>query len=297
MMFNVLVTEDSLKSAERLRWLAVRAERHVITAAACVVMVVGASAFGYQAGPAACTPPRYVVGNFHIRGPVFEAVALAIEPKDFTRDALRCLVSTLKRRYSHPEAISFMIFDSKAALAGYAGMMPEAERGHLERISHIHAIYYRDREREYLEIKPFGSDTTAPLDSHIDLADNRAADCKVSIRGRCLMTVDWLRSHPVSGTGTPEDVQLQAHLARDGRLTRVAIVEQGGKQSSRDFARWAANNLKTWRFEPAASGDGVDVAVTAVISTVVPAPQVAVEIDDARAPIRLRVTFGVTGPW
>jgi hypothetical protein len=224
-------------------------------------------------------------------------VALAIAPKDFTRDTLRCLVSALKRRYSHPEAISFMIFDFKAALAGYSGMAQEASARHLERISHIHAIYYRDRESEYLEIKPIGTDTTAALESRIDLAENRAADCKVSIHRRCLTTADWLRSHPVSGTGTPDDVQLRAHLARDGRLTRVAIVEQRAKQSSRDFARWAANKLKTWRFEPAASGEGVDVAVTAVISTVVPAPRVAVEIDDARAPIRLRVTFGVTGRW
>ena len=259
-------------------------------------MTVGAWAFAHQAG-APCTPPRYAVGNFHIRGQAFEAVTFAIAPKEFTRDTLRCLVSVLKRRYSHPEAIEFTFFDSRRALAGYSGMAPEADARHLERISHIHAIYYRDRESEYLEIKPIGNDTTAALDSRIDLAENRAADCKVSIHGRCLMTVDWLRSHSVSGTGTPDDVQLRAHLARDGRLTRVAIVAQGAKQSSRDFARWAANNLKTWRFEPAASGEGVDVAVTAVISNVVPTPQVAVEIDDARAPIRLRVTFGLTGPW
>jgi hypothetical protein len=265
--------------------------RAVIVATVAVIAVV---TLRVPAAQISCAPPPYVVGPFNIRGESLRAVAVAIAPQDFTREKLRCLARVLKEKYSHPTALAFTIFDSKSALAHYAGRPAGPDARSLAIISHVHAIYFRYPREEYLEIKPVGTDDTGALDSRIDLASNQPTDCKAAIRDRCLMLVGQLGSHVASGA-TPKEVQLHAQIARDGRVPRVQILNQDSQGSSRTFARWVAEQVRTWRFE---SGETIDVTVSATVSPETFAPVMAVQIGDPGTTIDIHVTYGRgVGRW
>ena len=238
-----------------------------------------------------CTPRKDVAGPFNIGGEEIRAVAIAIAPADLTRDSLRCLVAELKRKYTHPKALAFMIFDSRAALSRFTGISYERSAAHEAVIRHLYAIYYRNDREEYLTVKPIGSDGEGPLDSRMDLNANQASDCRVSIANRCLMALQQLVGPP-SNTPLPDEVQLRARLETDGRLTHIDTVDRRLQGTSQVFARTVAENLKTWRFESEPGKGAIDVTVRAAVSNSVPSTGMVVNAEESGSGVSVRVVVG-----
>jgi hypothetical protein len=218
-----------------------------------------------------------------------------ISPEDFTRERLRCLISLLKERYLHQTALNIMVFDSKAAVSRFSG--PEfMESPDFATVSHLHADYFVDETHEYLKLRPMGWDKTTPLnpfESRIDLRSNQPADCKISIRNRCLMSLDWVSTHSVTVLEAPVDVRVQGQLLPNGRLTHLETTDRDLLSGARrDFARWTVHTLKTWRFEPSATKERVTVNVTASVLRSWDINKMSIETDDTGSTIDVEVKLG-----
>jgi hypothetical protein len=220
-------------------------------------------------------------------------MTIAIAEEAFTRPALRCLAGALAREQRGARALGVTIFDSKWAADRYSPGLSSASKI----ISHLHASYVKDETGQYLYLHPIGADGHGLFESRLNLQGNSPDDCRLSIQNRCLMAMDHLARLPVTLESVPEPIQLTVELNSAGRLRHVVIVSRGLTGMARQFAEHTATTMKGWRFEPAAGGRPIPLAVTARVSGSLNSGQMDLKIDDSTSPIAIQAAVGATaGP-
>ena len=248
-----------------------------------------------------CVAPRYTLGPFTFP-PTSNSdrrhMTIAIAEEAFTRPALRCLAGALAREQGSARALGVTIFDSKWAADRYSpGLGGEMTPVRFKVLSHLHAAYVKDETGQYLFLNPIGSDGGGLFESRLNLQRDSPDDCRLSIQNRCLMAMDHLAKLPVMLDDVPAPIQLAAELDRAGRLRHVVIVSRGLSGMARQFAEHTARTMKGWRFEPAADGRRIPLAVTARVSGPLGSTKMDMKIDDSTSPVTIQVAVGATaGP-
>lgn len=121
-------------------------------------------------------------------------------------------------------------------------------RSYVSAVQQFHGFYSYDAttEKEFVELRPVGSDMETPYDTRIDLPVVAPPHCKLEIDGRCVLAFS-----PVLYPGLKDDAS--------GRVSVSAVFDKGGKVISAvstrtnapaDLIASSIENVKTWRLQP-----------------------------------------------
>jgi len=210
-----------------------------------VVLITGGSLLS-----ANCRSAQYRIGQILQESKAKVVLTIAVEPQSFCPGKLICLSRELRKRYHAPEVV-IGIFTSLEAAQNYRPPIAEREYADVVWASQQHAVYVREAAsgEEYLLLTPDGSnlDVDSPYNTRIDLGTTTRPSCKLAIRERCLVALDYTE---VLNDAVPGTVTMTGWILPDGTVD-VAETKQVRTISSEQqkLAKFAERYLKTWHFE------------------------------------------------
>ena len=236
---------------------------------------------------AQCAPPHYQEGQIWENSESTVLTAISIHLTDFAPPKLICLANALKQRYGDRKRTTVLIFSSADAAKRYLPYQPDyapANGPKQERlqsrqfwVSHLHALYSYDPDnhKEYVDIRPLGSDSNSlsPDRTRIDLPTTAVPHCRLEMSGRCLLELRNI-FYPAAALKqkTSGSIALTGTIARSGKITDIKVAEVNVEPAEgRDLlANEAVRNLMTWRFEPREHEDALRIAYTYTIDNALP---------------------------
>jgi TonB family protein len=176
---------------------------------------------------------------------------------DLAPRKLLCLAESLKQMHPGSKAITVLIFTSYEAAKHYRVYPGDTLDGsRADWGSYMHAAYYYDSDKgaDYVELFPLGHSKL--FSTRFDLS-NGPALCRLQLHDRCLVALNY----PEYPTGLSGSVRLAATIAENGELRhlRVVGVNPSEPAGSRLMEDAALDNLRSWRFEPAARTDVFEI--------------------------------------
>ena len=124
---------------------------------------------------------------------------------------------------------------------------------------------YKDRSR----VPPGTGAMEGPYSTRIDLPATAAPHCHQEINNRCLVALQYTQ-HP--DDHTEGKVVLTAAVTRSGVMNHVRVVKSESVPPGAEtiLANAAAQNLSTWRLEPASHADEIHIAYSYAIDKSLP---------------------------
>lgn len=222
---------------------------------AALIVIFGASAI------AQCVPPHYRDGKVLENSRTSVMMHISVKTEDLSPDRLICLAQALKQRFRSRSDISISIFTSDDAAKNFVPMGSEWTPEGVKRAAALHAqyVFSASQGKHYIVLIPDALDPNEQLiDTKIDLPSTGKPCDRLEINNRCLMAFQHIQypgdalRRMISG-----EIELAGTITPDGKLAKVVVVNSG--EDDPVLAAAAADNLKTWRFEPAKEADRIDI--------------------------------------
>ena len=205
-------------------------------------------------------------------------MAVSISHSDFAPTRLVCLAGSFRRRFVSQNNITILIFSSADAAKRYVPYQPEFEsakgekqqklQSHSYWVEQLHGFYSFNSQKneEYIDLRPQGSERETPYDTRIDLPAVTTPKCRVELSGRCLLAME---RYPIGGLKlrASSSFILQGVLTRDGRMTgiRSSNTDDIAATDRNYLVHEAITYLKTWHFESAQREDAFRISFAYVI--------------------------------
>lgn len=218
---------------------------------------------------------------------VFMTASISLD--NFSPKRLTCFTETIKKRYPSRKDITVLIFSSYDAAERYTPNPPDyapAKNPREQTLqsptfwrSQLHGFYSysADKQEEYLDIRPFGSDAEGgPYDTRIDLPTEQLPSCKLQVAGRCLLAIEAPTYPDVALTqGVSARVTFSGLISSKGRIVGVAPAETQATPSGNEklLIAEAARNLASWRFETASERTPIRITYAYVVDPSLPIPE------------------------
>ncbi|HUA19924.1 MAG TPA: energy transducer TonB [Bryobacteraceae bacterium] len=228
-----------------------------------------------------CRVPQYQGGGVLMDSGTEVIMNISIALPDFAPARLVCLASNLEEQYRGRNSIIVSFFSSPDAASHSMGFLLDQEdtKAELDAFAKMHAryVFSADRHENYLETipmhEPYSRKETKAYSTRIDLPLAAAPRCRLEISDRCLIAVenafypnDALKGK-VSGA-----VTLAGTITRDGKVSHARVVKTESIGSGRKdhLANAVLQNLSTWRLEPGAREDPIQITYSFAIDNSLP---------------------------
>ena len=238
--------------------------RKIMNRMAPRVLGVFAALSGPVLASAACAAPAYRTARTFVRGPSEVSLYISVRLEDFAPAKLICLAGAVREAFAGRN-VSAAIFSSYEAALDYVPGDLELRPEELDAQFRLHGMYVYDKGKheEYVRIEPDGAHTYDPaLITRIDLPAVSTPTCKVEINGRCLLEFEHIYypylEHRSWARG---NVALAGSIQPDGTMAGVSVrsAQVDPPDQWALIVKFAAKNLRTWRFEPGAQKDAVRI--------------------------------------
>lgn len=236
----------------------------ILNRLAARVLGVVVAISGQVLASAPCVAPEYRTARNYVRGQSDVSPYISIRLEDFAPARLICLAGALREAYPGRN-VNAAIFSSHKAALDYGPGDLELRPEELDAQFRLHGMYVYDKGKheEYVMIEPDGTHTYDPaLITRIDLPVLGTPTCKVGINDRCLLEFEHIYYPSLEHRSWARgQVTLAGSIQPDGTVAGVSVLSAQVDPIDQwaHIVKFAAKNLRTWRFEPAERKNAVRV--------------------------------------
>jgi len=203
------------------------------------------------------------------------SVFVALSPRDFTLDKLKCLAQTMKKKRHLESKQLYVAFFSSYEAAKY--FRPPGAPGYRSQFARqLHATYTFDSEKgaETLDVLPLGLGGDETVDTTITFPQEAPPHCKLNVQDRCLMAVIQEIAYPEQALKE----KVSGKIAMTGRITMTGVVTDvqmsdtnvSASPGRSILAAMALQNLQRWQFDASKGDNTIRITYVYVIDSSLP---------------------------
>jgi Gram-negative bacterial TonB protein C-terminal len=214
---------------------------------------------------AECHAPRYEVGSDFSNSQLgVGSLYVGLDVKNFTLPNLICLGQAIRKKHEKWSRFSILFFTSQEAAKSFVPPGGEGSPSSTKAARQLHAIYTFNagKHEQYLDILPFGFETSKSYYTRIELPPVAIPHCHLELGNRCLIALAPIayprQALKVRAEGT---ITLTGTITAGGRIGEIRVEKNDvlPEANQQILADQATQNLATWQLEPAQHQDAMKI--------------------------------------